>query len=197
MKLHFLKTTMVLMVCLVFGFAAQAQRGGKMTAEKFDTHIQKLTEQLDLTKRQVRKVVKIEEEFFANMNAVRGEFKQQNRSQSAKPGKPSDVREKPARAPRNPEQAEQNKERRQKMRMVNNNHNNALKKVLTEEQFKKYGAAKEARKDQMRNKVKRAKGQEKVKGKDGAAKMKKGNGAAKKAQPKSQLKVNEGLKKDY
>ena len=196
MKVHFLKTGMLLFACFVFAFNAQAQRG-KMTPEKFDAHIQKLTEQLDLNKKQVRKVTKIEQGFFEQMNAVRAEFKRPQQMKRTPKGTGDTAREKPARGPRNPAQAEANKQRRQKMSMLNNQHNNALKGVLTKAQFEKYNSVKEERNDRMRNKVNGAKGQGKAKMKGENAKTKQPSKvSAKKAEPNSQLKVNEGLKKD-
>ncbi len=198
MKLDFLKPVMALMLCLVFAFSAQAQRG-KMTPEKFDQHIQKLTERLELNKKQVRKVTKIEEEYFAQLDAVRSEYRQM-RPQRAKPAKggaakTDDVREKPARS-NNPQQAEQREQRRQKMTMLNNKHNNDLKAVLTPEQFEKYSAAKAERNERMRNKVRNAKGKRPQTGKEGKMKTKQKAKVSTK-ESKSELKVNEGLKKNF
>ena len=184
MKFNSLKVAFVLVACFIFGISAQAQRG-KMTPEKFNAHMERMTKELELNKKQVKKVTKIEREFFDAMQTLRAEMP--NRARVKRPASQTeDVRQKPA---RDPQAAERNKQRREKMRMLNNEHNNALKAVLTPAQFEKYSSAKEKRNDRMRDRVRAAKSNKgKVPAKSGKESLKK--------QKSSELKVNEGLKKE-
>lgn len=159
MKFNFLKIAFVFVACLMFGFSVQAQRGGKMTPEKFDAHMERMTTALELNKRQVKKVTKIEQEYFASMEALRAEMPRPERVKRPASQEGNANATRPA---RDPQMAERNKMRREKMRMINNNHNNALKAVLTPAQFEKYTAAKEKRNNKMRERVRAAKAAEKA-----------------------------------
>ncbi|MEM9990215.1 MAG: hypothetical protein AAF738_00560 [Bacteroidota bacterium] len=161
MTFNFLKITFLVAIVGLLSLQAQAQRG-EMTPEKFEAHITRMTEGLELTKKQTKKIRKIEETYFAETEAVRAErvTMMRNKDTAKKQAKTTDkATEKGNEAP---QAAERNKMRREKMRMINNKHNNSLKAVLTAEQFEKYKSAKTKRNDRMRDRVRAAKGKSKA-----------------------------------